>query len=173
MKKLKLFIGACFVFALFAAATPVQAGYPLAVWSGSTDAGGSVVVLMDFDASVFTLADVAEFKAMMLAASGGTGDMTDFFYVFGPQDLGGDGAFWNSWLLANYQTALGADAYVHLQLSQSANAYGTNYDVMVFLSLGATEPPMSDLFVLGLQVPVFLADSLFDLISQMLAGGGL
>lgn len=166
MKNLSRFFGVCVVvFALVIVAGPALAGHPIAIWTGSDDLGA--VVLLDFDTSVFTLADVAEIKALLDTTSGSTGDITDFVFVYGPNVLGADSAaFCNDWLLTNYQSSLGADAYIYLQISQSVNQFGTNYDVMVFLTSAALE--MTNSFVLGLQMPVVLADSLFDLLAGLL-----
>ena len=171
MKKIKRFLGICaVVFTLIAVAVPVQAGHPLVVWTGSDDLGGGAVVLMDFDSSVFTLVDVAQIKALLDSASGSVGEVTDFVYTFGPAELGvGKAADWNTWLLANYQSPpLSTDAYTYLQIGQSVNQFGTNYDVMVFLT--AEEVQMTNAFVLGLQMPVSLVDSLLGLLAGLIGG---
>ena len=163
MKKLNRFFGVCaLVLALVVVAGPAQAGHPLAIWTGSADLGG-YVVLMDFDSSVFTLADVAKFEDMLRSNSGSTGGVTDFVYIYGPGFLGvGSAATWNNWLLTNYQSALGTDAYIYLKIGQSVNQFGTNYDVMTFLALAASGG-MPSTFILGLQIPVVLADPLLGL----------
>ena len=82
MKRLKRFFGVCIVlFALTVAAGPVQAGYPLAIWAVSADMGG-YVVLMDFDASVFTLAEVAQLKALLTQGGGSTARSDRFLSMY-------------------------------------------------------------------------------------------
>gem|GEM_PF-5215793 len=163
-------------------AMAMAAGTPFAVLAPTGEGNNIAVVLVNFDDSAKIEAQLLSnllpmLDGMLKNVATGITDMPEgcipedlgidlnsllgsanSISFWGPQQLGQDGDTWHAFLLSNYATN-NLTPYIYVNIKKTS----AHYRVEVFVFGMESEGLKSDQYVIGIDVPVYLLESLLSL----------